>query len=451
MKITFYGAAGEVTGSCNHVQFDDGTEILVDGGYFQGGEEELSRNAQKLPVDWQKISHLILTHGHLDHCGRIPIFYLQGFRGRIIATAPTRDIAEIVWRDNVSLLQTAANLANTDPFYTNKEIDECLKLFDVIDYETSLKINNDITATLVDAGHILGSSTVKIYYKGETVVFSGDLGNWPMGAVRPTVHPGPADVVVMETTYGNRTHEEKSRQKQILKSVIDKIVANKSTLLIPAFAIERSQELLRDLDDMVEEKLIPEIPVFLDSPMAISVTDLFKNYKKYLPDDLQKEYASGGDPFNFPRFKETLTPEESKTINVIPGPKIVIAGSGMMTGGRVHHHLKRVLSHPESILLIVGYQVKGTLGREIQDGAKEVQVDDRKIPVKCEIEKIEAYSAHADQKQLMEWVEKFNPKPRNIILCHGDEDAIDTFSGLVRDRLSIKTSVPDFGQLIELE
>lgn len=449
MRITFYGASGEVTGSCYHVQFEDGIEILVDGGYFQGHQDELTRNAKKLPVDWHKISYLILTHGHLDHCGRIPIFYLQGFRGRIIATAPTRDIAEIVWRDNVKLLQTAANLANTAPFYTDREIEECLKLFDIVDYETSAKIGNDLAITLVDAGHILGSATVKIYYKDETLVFSGDLGNWPMGAVRPTVHPGPADWVVMESTYGDRTHEEKSAQKQMLKKVIDKIVSNKSTLLMPAFAIERSQELLRDIDDMVEEKLIPEIPVFLDSPMAISVTDLFKKYKKYLPDDLQSEYAAGGDPFSFPRFKETKTSEESKEINVIPGPKIIIAGSGMMTGGRVHHHLKRVLPHPESILLIVGYQVAGTLGRDIQDGAKEVQIDDRNIPVRCAVEKIEAYSAHADQKQLMEWVEKFNPRPQRIILCHGDDVAIETMSQLIHERFNIKTFAPDYGQTFE--
>ncbi len=450
MKVTFFGAAEEVTGSCYHVQLSSGEEILIDGGYFQGHEKDLVRNAHEMPVDWNKIKYLVLTHGHLDHCGRVPIFYKQGFRGKILSTAPTRDIAEIVWRDNLGLLTHAKNLANTDPFFTEGDIEACLSAFEIMEYEKPKSIGKATTVMLVDAGHILGSSTVKIIDGGESIVFSGDLGNWPMGNVRPTVHPGAADAVVMETTYGNRIHEDKAKQKQILKQVIGKVVDNKSTLLIPAFAIERSQELLRDLDDMVEGGEIPEIPVFLDSPMAIKVTDLFGKYKKFLNDEVQGQYAAGDDPFSFARFKRTETSQESKDINVVPGPKVIIAGSGMMTGGRVVHHLKRVLPDPKSILLIVGFQVPGTLGREIQDGRGEVNVDGRRLPIRCSIERIGAYSAHADQNQLLEWLGKFNPKPSKLVFTHGDDAAMESFKELVRDRLDIAGQIPNFGESLEI-
>ena len=450
MKITFYGASSEVTGSCFHLQFSDGTEILVDAGYFQGGEKDLTRNDQKLPVDWSKIKYIALTHSHLDHCGRLPIFYKQGFRGRIIATAPSRDIAEIVWRDNVHLLETASNLANTDPFFTEEDINACLRLFDTVDYENRIKLSGDVSVTLVDAGHILGSSSVKIHDRGEIYVFSGDIGNWPMDAVRVTVHPGEADMVVMESTYGNRLHEPKEQEATKLQAAIEEIIKQKSTLLVPAFAIERTQELLRDLDVLVESDKIPDLPVFLDSPMAERVTALFGKYQKFLPDELQTLYKQGNDPFSFPKFKNCPTAVESKAINVVQGPKIIVAGSGMMTGGRVVHHLKRVLPDPRSVLLIVGYQVKGTLGREIQDGAKEVRVDGRTVPVRCKIEEDKAYSAHADQKQLLEWLVKFNPHPTKVFLTHGDPDAIATFSDLVTSRLNIKPAVPTANQMFEL-
>lgn len=450
MKITFYGAAGEVTGSCYHVQLSDGTGLLVDGGYFQGHEKDLQRNAQKLPIDWASIKYLILTHGHLDHCGRVPIFFRQGFRGRIIATAPTKDIAEIVWRDNLGLLRFAKNLANTDPFFTEEDIDGSLRLFDIIEYEKTIKLSNNASIILVDAGHILGSASVKISDGGESVVFSGDLGNWPMGVVKPTIHPGATDTVIIETTYGNRLHEDKDLQKQLLKKAIDEVVANKSTLLIPAFAIERSQELLRDFDDMFEDGAVPKIPVFLDSPMAIKVTALFGKYKQFLNSDVQKQYADGDDPFSFDRFKNSHTTQDSKSINIVPGPKIIIAGSGMMTGGRVVHHLKRVLPDPKSVLLIVGYQVPGTLGREVENARGEVTVENRNTPVRCKVEKIGAYSAHADQNQLLAWLGKFSPHPTKVFLTHGDTEAMSDFSKIVHEKLNIEPIIPKFAEVAEV-
>lgn len=432
MKITFLGASGEVTGSCYYVEFNDGTKILVDGGYFQGHRDDLARNGEELPVDLTDVKYLILTHGHLDHCGRVPVFYKQGFRGKIIATAPTRDIAEIIWRDNLNLLLHARNLERVDPFFSEDDIEGSLALFEIVNYEETIKLSNNVQATLLDAGHVLGSATVKLVEGGDSIVFSGDLGNWPMGNVRVTVHPGATDAVVMEATYGDRVHENELQQKAILKKAIETIRANKSTLLIPAFAIERSQELLRDLDDLVEEQHMSPVPTFLDSPMAIKITALFPKYKNFLNDYVRQQFEAGDDPYSFKFFEPTQSAQESKEINVFPGPKIIIAGSGMMTGGRVQHHLKRVLPDPRSILLIVGYQAEGTLGREIQSGRKAVYVDDKKVPVRCQIVRIEAYSAHADKNQLFKWFKKFDPTPRNVFITHADPTAATSFADTLR-------------------
>lgn len=432
MKITFLGASGEVTGSCYYVEFNDGTKILVDGGYFQGHRDDLARNGEELPVDLTDVKYLILTHGHLDHCGRVPVFYKQGFRGKIIATAPTRDIAEIIWRDNLNLLLHARNLERVDPFFSEDDIEGSLALFEIVNYQETIKLSNNVQATLLDAGHVLGSATVKLIEGSDSIVFSGDLGNWPMGNVQVTVHPGATDAVVMEATYGDRVHENELQQKAILKKAIETIRANKSTLLIPAFAIERSQELLRDLDDLVEEQHMSPVPTFLDSPMAIKITALFPKYKNFLNDYVRQQFEAGDDPYSFKLFEPTQSAQESKEINVFPGPKIIIAGSGMMTGGRVQHHLKRVLPDPRSILLIVGYQAEGTLGREIQSGRKAVYVDDKKVPVRCQIVRIEAYSAHADKNQLFKWFKKFDPTPRNVFITHADPTAATSFADTLR-------------------
>lgn len=450
MKITFYGASGEVTGSCYHVEFNDGTQVLVDSGYFQGHQKDLKRNANKLPVDWKKITHLVLTHGHLDHCGRIPVFYHQGFRGKIISTAPTKDIAEIVWQDNLKLLIHAENLSKTDPFFTQEDIDGSLALFQTTEYQKQISLSPKVTVMLVDAGHILGSSTAKFTEGADTLVFSGDLGNWPMGNVKITVHPGAADTVVMEGTYGDRTHEDKAQQKKILKDAISEIIENKSTMLIPAFAIERSQELLRDLDDMFESGELPQVATFLDSPMAIKVTALFGKYRNFLNDEVRRQYEEGDDPYSFKTFKVTETTQDSKEINNVPGPKIVIAGSGMMTGGRVIHHLKRVLPDPRNILLVVGYQAEGTMGREIQSGRRSVEIEGRQVPVRCQQLRIEAYSAHADKNQLLEWLGKFDPHPRNVILTHCDCDASSAFADAIRTKIGVNPQIPKLNETIEV-
>ncbi len=450
MRITFYGAAGEVTGSCSHVVLSSGEEILVDGGYFQGHEKDLVKNASKLPVDWQKISSILLTHAHLDHCGRIPIFYRQGFRGKIYTTAPSAEIAEVIWRDNLHLLETARNLANTDPFYTEKDIESCIKSFEYVEYNKPINLGRDTNIEFYDAGHIVGSASIKLIDNGNTTVFSGDLGNDILGIVDDPENPRSADSVVVESTYGNRVHEDAGGQQRILKTYINKIITNKSTLLIPAFAVERTQELLIDLNDLIESGKVPQIPVYLDSPMAGKVTEITKKYKDFLSDDLRQKMADGDDPFNFNGLVTTETGEDSKKINFAPGPKIIVASSGMMTGGRVVHHLKRVLPDPRNVVLIVGYQVQGTLGREIQDKKPRVDVDGRNVRVRCEVAYTDVYSAHADQKQLLEWLSGFQPEPKNIILTHGDEESVNDFKSLVTARFRSTIYTPGFAEIVSV-
>jgi len=450
MRITFFGAVGEVTGSCYHVALQNGEEFLVDGGYFQGHEKDLVRNATKLPVDWQKVKSIFLTHAHLDHCGRIPIFYKQGFRGKIYATAPSAEIAEVIWRDNLHLLETARNLANTDPFYTKEDIEGCIKLFEFAEYNKPIGFGRGVTAEFFDAGHIIGSSSIKFDDSGNAVVFSGDLGNDILGIVDDPEHPRTVDTVVMESTYGNRKHDDTGDQQTILKSYINKIVENKSTLLIPAFAIERTQELLIDINDLVESGKIPPMQIFLDSPMATKVTEITRKHQKFLSEEIRRKIAGGDDPFAFKGLTITENSEDSKKINFAPGPKIIIASSGMMTGGRVVFHLMRVLPDPRSIVLIVGYQVVGTTGRDIQDKKDSVYVDGHNIQVRCSVESTDVYSAHADQSQLLEWLSGYNPQPRNIVLAHGDQEAVTEFKSLITAKFRSTVYTPSLGEIVSL-
>lgn len=448
MKLTFYGAAEEVTGSCYHIALQGGGELLVDAGFYQDADF-MKKNYELPPLDFKKISHIILTHGHLDHCGRLPLYYKQGFRGKIIATPPTKDLARILWLDNARILAEHASQERREPLYGEEDALGAFELFETLEY------NQPLTAAgceikLIDAGHIIGSASVKLSEGGDSLVISGDLGNATNEMVDDSVYPGPADMVVMEATYGDRVHEAPSSGQELLKNIILNIIKRRATLLIPAFAIERSQNLIYDLNDLVESAAVPTLPVYLDSPMAIDVLEVFKKHKEYLSDELLSHYKKGDDPFLFSKLQFTDSSEQSKNINVVSGPKIIVAGSGMMNGGRVIHHLKRVLPDPNSTVLIVGYQVEGTLGRKVQNKEKTIVVDGRRVPLRCEVIKIDSYSAHADQSQLLAWLSRFNPKPRQVRLVHGDQIALQAFEGKVAEKLNITAHLARYGETLEV-
>ena len=448
MKITFYGAAGEVTGSCYHIVLGDGTELLVDAGFYQD-DDSMKKNYELPPLEWPKISHIILTHGHLDHCGRLPAYYKSGFRGKIIATPPTKDLASILWQDNARILADHARFDRQEPLYTEENAWAASELFQVADYNQPVKVGA-AQVKLFDAGHILGSASVNLSEGGVSLVVSGDLGNTTNEMVKDTVYPGPADAVIMESTYGDRIHTAAESDQQLLKNIILDVIKRKAALLIPAFAIERSQNLIYDLNDLVESGAVPEVPVFLDSPMAIDVINVFKKHKNYLSEELLQHYGKGDDPFVFNRLKFTDTTEESKQINALPGPKIIIAGSGMMNGGRVVHHLKRILPDPQSTVLIVGYQVEGTVGRHVQNKERTITVDGRRVPLRCQVVKIESYSAHADQTQLLAWLGKFNPKPPQLFLVHGDKIALTGLQGKVKEDMALSARIARYGESFEI-
>jgi len=448
MKVTFYGAAGEVTGSCYHIILRDETELLVDAGFYQDADS-MKKNYELPPLDWPKISYIILTHGHLDHCGRLPAYYKSGFRGKIIATPPTKDLAAILWQDNARILADHARMDRREPLYSEEDARGALELFQVANYNQPVRVGA-AQVKLFDAGHILGSASVNISEGGSSLVVSGDLGNTTNEMVQDTVYPGPADAVIMESTYGDRIHTATESDQQMLKNIILDVIKRKAALLIPAFAIERSQNLIYDLNDLVESGAVPEVPVFLDSPMAIDVINVFKKHKNYLSEELLQHYGKGDDPFEFNRLKFTDSSEESKQINALPGPKIIIAGSGMMNGGRVVHHLKRILPDPRSTVLIVGYQVEGTVGRHVQNKERTVVVDGRRVPLRCQVVKIESYSAHADQTQLLAWLGKFNPKPPQLYLVHGDQVALAGLQGKVKEDFALSARIARYGESFEV-
>jgi len=448
MKITFYGAAGEVTGSCYHIVLGDGTELLVDAGFYQD-DDSMKKNYELPPLEWPKISHIILTHGHLDHCGRLPAYYKSGFRGKIIATPPTKDLASILWQDNARILADHARFDRQEPLYTEENAWAASELFQVADYNQPVKVGA-AQVKLFDAGHILGSASVNLSEGGVSLVVSGDLGNTTNEMVKDTVYPGPADAVIMESTYGDRIHTAAESDQQLLKNIILDVIKRKAALLIPAFAIERSQNLIYDLNDLVESGAVPEVPVFLDSPMAIDVINVFKKHKNYLSEELLQHYGKGDDPFVFNRLKFTDTTEESKQINALPGPKIIIAGSGMMNGGRVVHHLKRILPDPQSTVLIVGYQVEGTVGRHVQNKERTIMVDGRRVPLRCQVVRIESYSAHADQTQLLAWLGKFSPKPPQLYLVHGDQVALTGLQGKIKEDFALSARIARYGESFEI-
>lgn len=450
MNIKFYGAAREVTGSSYLLSLDDNIKIFVDAGYFQGPEENLLKNDHKINVDWSKVKYLFLTHAHYDHCGRIPIYYKQGFRGKIISTEPTREITKIVWCDSLRINSHKGTPIVSEPLFNSDDVAGAEQLFEVYDYEQKIKLDHGITAMFFDAGHILGSASVQIIYQGQAIAFSGDLGNTPTALLNNTEVPSPAQYVIMESTYGDRLHDDYDHRREILKESILQIQKTGSTLLIPSFAIERSQELLFDLNNLVESKEVAKLPVFLDSPMAIDVTALFNKYRQYLSPEIARHFSSGDDPFNFPNLTLTPSVDESKSINEVSGPKIIIAGSGMMHGGRVVHHLKRVLPNENSIILIVGYQVEGTLGRQIQDGAPAVSIEDEIFEVRSQIKRIESYSAHADQNQLMTWLKSFNPLPGKVFLTHGESTSLEVLSALITRDCRIPVTIPKLGDEITL-
>lgn len=453
MKLTFLGGAESVTGS-NYLLEHEGKHILIDCGMFQGDEKLEQKNRESLPFNVHTIDAVFITHAHIDHIGRVPLLVRKGYEGPIYSTAPTKDEAYELLLDAYTLMthKYKNDITPPEPLFEISDIDEALTQWHVVEYHKTAQVG-PFKITYYDAGHILGSASLVVEAGGVKVGFSGDLGNVPAPLVKDTEYLPAVDYALVESTYGGRVHPPMAERKEKLRAIIQETVAAGGTLLIPAFAMERTQELLYELNELVEHKRIPEVPIFIDSPLAIKMTSVYKKYlnnPSFVDSETRGLVKSGDEIFNFKGLDFTVTTEESKKINSVLPPKIIIAGSGMSNGGRVLHHELRYLPDPQSTIVFVGYQSDHSLGRQIIDGAQEVTIMGDKVSVRARIEVLGGYSAHADQPLLMKWIGAIQPKPKTLFVVQGDSEEQRALRDAAEKELGVHAVIPKAGEEIEL-
>lgn len=451
MKLTFYGGAQSVTGS-NYMLESEGTKILIDCGLFQGASFSELKNYEKFDYDPKAVAAVCVTHAHIDHIGRIPQLHKLGFEGRIYSTEPTRDFAEALLLDTEHMMREESLRYHKKAIYEMEDVNHAMGLWVGVPYHKKITIG-PFEIEFYDAGHVLGSSSIVVSVEGKRIVFSGDLGNTPPPFIHPTEPIPDVDYALIESTYGDRFHERLEERQNLLEDVIEETVKAGGTLMIPAFALERTQELLFELSDLVREGKIPQAPVFVDSPLAIKLTAVYQKYSTnamYFSEEAVVRFRKGGAMFNFPGLTMSLTVEQSKAINNVEPPKVIIAGSGMSQGGRILHHEGRYLSDPRSTILFVGYQSVSSLGRHIQEGMKIVRVLGEDVPVRCKIRSISGYSAHADQGQLLRWLEPMRERVKRVFVVQGEENSSTVFAQRVIDALAIQAEVPAPGSTVVL-
>jgi metallo-beta-lactamase family protein len=465
MKLKFLGATRQVTGSAYFLEAG-GLKLLVDCGMFQ--EREFSyRNWERFPVPPEEIDYILLTHVHLDHSGLIPKLVREGFSGDILATSASLEMYPIVILDSARIQEEDAAFKKKRhkkegrksaypeiPLYTVKDAKQCLPLMKDVAYNEYIDLNSQVKVCFHDAGHILGSAMIEIIVHNEkgrkNIIFSGDIGQWDKPLMKDPTYFDRADYVVMESTYGNRNHDDPKNVDKKLCTVVNETVEAGGNILIPTFAIERAQELLFHISRLAREKRIPYLMTFLNSPMAVEITKVFKRSKRFFDKETLELFKKGQSPFDFPGLRLVQSVEASKAINQIRGSTIIMAGSGMITGGRIKHHLMRNITRPESTLLFVGYQAAGTLGRLILDGKPEVRIHGQLYPVRMRIEQILGFSAHADKTDLRQWLSHFKSPPQRVFLTHGEEKSILSLSDYIRSKDGWKVSAPKYQEEFQL-
>ncbi len=450
MFLTFYGGAQGVTGA-NYLLESDKTKLLVDCGLFQGAKFVEDKNDDPFPYDPASIDAIFITHAHLDHIGRIPKLVRDGFKGKIFSTSPTRDFAGLMFIDNLGLMEKEARWNNKrEMLYHEQDVERTMSRWEAVEYGESLAVNG-LKITFREAGHILGSAMIEVFAGAKKILFSGDLGNPPNPVIRDTEKITDANFLVIESIYGDREHEELGDAKFKLERVIEDTVRKGGVLMIPVFSLERTQKLLFEINDLVENGRIPKVPIFLDSPLAIKATEIYNNYKKYYNDRAKDIIRSGDALFQFPGLKMTLSVDESKAINDVPAPKIIIAGSGMSNGGRIVHHEKLYLPDPKSALLLFGYQSVGSLGRHLEEGVKTVNIFGDRVPVRAKVENIRGYSAHPDMNELFDFVRNTADTLKKVFVVQGEPKVSLFFTQRLRDHLGVDAVAPKIGDSFSLD
>ena len=466
INLTFMGAAGNVTGS-RYLLEAGNTTLLVDCGLYQE-RDFLYRNWEPFRCTPKDLDAVLLTHAHLDHSGLLPKLVKEGFHGKVYCTPATADITKIILIDSAHLqVEDAAYKKKRHdregkkghfqeiPLYTVADAEASLRLFAPVEYNQTVTIGEGIEATFYDAGHVLGSSMIKLRIKQggdkRSIVFSGDIGRWD----RPILHDPSVfqytDYIVMESTYGDRVHERTNEIGKDLADIVKSAFAAGGNIIVPSFALQRSQEILYYLNNLLMENRIPHFMVYLDSPMAEKITEVFKRYYELFDKEMRDLVQNHRSPFDFPGLKMVETVEESKALNAIKGTIMIIAGSGMCTGGRIKHHLANNISRPECTVLFVGYQAVGTLGRQILDGVKNIRIHGQPYPVRARITEIKDFSAHADRDDLLKWLSALAVNPRHIFVTHGEISSAEDFSRYLNEKTGFNSSVPAYGSTVRLE
>jgi RNA-metabolizing metallo-beta-lactamase len=474
MKVTFCGATKTVTGS-NFLVEGAGKKFLVDCGLYQGGAKDEIKNEEPFPYNINEIDFMLLTHAHIDHSGRIPKLYKEGYRNPIYATNATCDLCAIMLPDSGHIQETETEWKNRKrirrgeeelvPIYDAETAAKSLELFKGEPYDQIIELDDDIHVRFNDAGHMLGSSTIEIWIRenGENkkIVFSGDLGNNDIPLLAEPTMIQDADFLVMESTYGNRLHIKNENKAKTFINIVTDTIKNGGTVVIPSFAVGRTQEILYELNKIKDSeddspeferkyRLLMNTPVYVDSPLAISATEVFKENMDLFDEETQELIKRGDNPLEFPGLKFTQTVEESKALNESDESAIIISASGMCEVGRIKHHLKHNIWNPKNTILFVGYQAPGTLGRKIVDGAKTVKIFGEEVAVNARVEYIEGYSGHADQAGLLHFVDSFVKKPNHIFLVHGEEESQKVLRDKINENFDLPVSIPDYCESFDL-
>ena len=474
MKITFLGATKIVTGS-NFLVEAAGKKFLVDCGLYQGKAELEEQNYREFDYNPAEIDFMLLTHAHIDHSGRIPKLYNDGFKGPIYAHKATCDLCQIMLPDSGHIQEMEAEWKNKKrirkgqptrgPLYTAEDALKCMEIFVPVKYDEIIQVSENIYVRFNDAGHMLGSSTIEIWAKDDgketKAVFSGDLGNNDIPLLSEPTMIDNCDYLVMESTYGSRLHIRNDQKAELFLKIVSETIDNGGTVVIPSFAVGRTQEILYEINKIKENRhdeeflreyrTLMKVPVYVDSPLAISATQVFKENMDLFEDEVKEEMERGNNPLEFPGLKFTQTADESKALNESDEPSIIISASGMCDVGRIKHHLKHNIWNPKSTILFVGYQAPGTLGYEIVNGAKKVTIFGEEFAVNARIEYIEGYSGHADQEWLMNFVYSFYNKPKHIFLVHGEEESQEVLRNKILENTGIGVTIPEYGETYQLD